>query len=69
MLTRAKSKLIIVGNPETLLKDQMWRKFINYCDKNDAFVGKHFKRKSMDRNDSLIQLTKSFKDLELVQKE
>ncbi|CAO1361286.1 unnamed protein product [Diamesa serratosioi] len=68
MLTRAKSMVIIVGNPETLQKDKMWRKFINYCENNNAFVGKPFKNKSKYTIDSVNQLTNTLKNLELVEK-
>lgn len=68
MLTRAKNKLIIVGNPETLLKDQMWKKFINYCDNNDALVGETFKGKSTKLSCPMKKLTKSIKDLKIVKK-
>ena len=47
MLTRAKSLLIIVGNPETLQKDSLWKKFINFCSQNNAFAGEPFKLKSL----------------------
>lgn len=68
MLTRAKNLLILVGNPETLLKDQMWRKFINYCEDNDAFVGVPFKNKSTDKSCPMKQLTGSMKVLKIVSK-
>lgn len=67
MLTRAKSKLIIVGNPETLIKDRMWKKFINYCENNDAFIGRRFKKKSKDKSNSLKKVTESLKVLGLVE--
>lgn len=69
MLTRAKSKLIIVGNPETLVKDRMWRKFINYCENNDAFVGRRFKKKSTDKSCSLKKLTERLNVLQLVEED
>lgn len=68
MLTRAKNKLIMVGNPQTLIKDQMWRKFINYCDTNNAFVGKLFKKKPMEVSYPMEHLSRSLKDLELFEK-
>lgn len=45
-LTRAKSLMILVCNPETLKKDEMWRSFIDYCNRNDAIVGHIFDVKS-----------------------
>jgi helicase MOV-10 len=37
-LTRAQSLLIIVGNPETLQKSQIWSDFISYCKENRALI-------------------------------
>ncbi|CRL05448.1 CLUMA_CG018163, isoform A [Clunio marinus] len=39
-LTRAKALLIVVGNPETLGKNEFWRKFIKLCRDQKATVGK-----------------------------
>lgn len=41
-LTRAKALLIVIGNGETLQKNKLWYKFINYCYQNDAMVGERF---------------------------
>lgn len=38
-LTRAKSLLIVMGNPETLYRNHYWREFIRYCSANKAIVG------------------------------
>ncbi|CAO1439308.1 unnamed protein product [Diamesa serratosioi] len=38
-LTRAKSLLIVMGNPETLYRNHYWREFIRYCSRNNAIVG------------------------------
>ena len=38
-LTRAKALLIVIGNYETLSKDKMWSKFLDYCQKHNAIVG------------------------------
>jgi helicase MOV-10 len=39
-LTRAKALLIVIGNPETLGKNQFWRGFIEMCCERQATVGK-----------------------------
>lgn len=41
-LTRAMCLMILVCNPVTLQKDEMWRSFIEYCDRNNAIVGHIF---------------------------
>lgn len=41
-LTRAKSLLIVVGNAETLQRNKLWYKFINFCHKHDSLVGEKF---------------------------
>uniref|UniRef100_A0A8C6KW45 RNA helicase n=1 Tax=Nothobranchius furzeri TaxID=105023 RepID=A0A8C6KW45_NOTFU len=38
-LTRAKSLLIVVGNPVILRKDPVWKKFITYCVDMKGYVG------------------------------
>ncbi|XP_007546936.1 putative helicase mov-10-B.1 isoform X1 [Poecilia formosa] len=42
-LTRAKSLLIVIGNPVILRKDPLWKKFINYCVEMNGYVGIDFK--------------------------
>uniref|UniRef100_A0A3Q1G8A4 RNA helicase n=1 Tax=Acanthochromis polyacanthus TaxID=80966 RepID=A0A3Q1G8A4_9TELE len=42
-VTRARSLLIIVGNPVILNKDPTWDKFISYCVKENAYTGFDFK--------------------------
>ncbi|KAM4741443.1 putative helicase mov-10-B.1 isoform 2-T3 [Anableps anableps] len=41
-LTRAKSLLIVIGNPVILRKDHLWKKFINYCVEMKGYVGTDF---------------------------
>ena len=41
-LTRAKALLIVIGNGETLQKNKLWYKFVNYCYQNNAVVGERF---------------------------
>lgn len=65
MLTRAKSLLIIVGNPETLQKDKLWRQFINFCSQNNAFAGEPFKQKTLTdvEEESVEKLTNALNQL------
>lgn len=57
--------LIIVGNPETLQKDSLWRKFINFCSQNNAFAGQPFKQKSLTdvEEESVEKLTNALNQL------
>uniref|UniRef100_A0AAX7V9Z3 RNA helicase n=1 Tax=Astatotilapia calliptera TaxID=8154 RepID=A0AAX7V9Z3_ASTCA len=41
-LTRARSLLIVVGNPVILKKDPTWEKFISYCVKEKGYTGFDF---------------------------
>ncbi|XP_037051434.1 putative helicase mov-10-B.1 [Bradysia coprophila] len=38
MITRAKSLLIVVGNPHLLSQDKNWSKFIHFCLRNGALI-------------------------------
>lgn len=38
ILTRAKSFEVLIGNHETLKKDQFWKAFIDYCIENRSAV-------------------------------
>lgn len=51
ILTRAQSLLIIVGNPETLQQDRLWKSFIHFCHINHVFVGEPFNLRSMADED------------------
>uniref|UniRef100_A0A3Q3VUE4 RNA helicase n=1 Tax=Mola mola TaxID=94237 RepID=A0A3Q3VUE4_MOLML len=42
-MTRAKSLLIVVGNPVILNKDPTWEKFISYCVKERSYTGFDFR--------------------------
>nr|CAD7600596.1 unnamed protein product [Timema genevievae] len=51
-MTRAKSLLIVVGNPNILQCDYYWHQLLNYCHKNDAYRGVKFplhKKSPVDR--------------------
>ncbi|XP_029007903.1 putative helicase mov-10-B.1 isoform X2 [Betta splendens] len=41
-MTRARSLLIVVGNPVMLNKDPTWKKFISYCVKEKGYTGFDF---------------------------
>ncbi|XP_076597717.1 putative helicase mov-10-B.2 [Chaetodon auriga] len=41
-VTRARSLLIVVGNPVILNKDPTWKKFINYCVEEKGYTGFDF---------------------------
>lgn len=41
-LTRARKKLIIIGNAKTLKREPIYRRLIEFCEKNDAYMIKHF---------------------------
>ncbi|KAH3800782.1 putative helicase mov-10-B.1 [Dreissena polymorpha] len=38
-VTRARSLLIVIGNPITLEQDRNWKAFIDHCDRNNAIIG------------------------------
>lgn len=40
-LTRAKSLLVVVGDPRTMLQDFVWRQFVLFCLRNGLFYGYH----------------------------
>ncbi|XP_019113691.2 putative helicase mov-10-B.1 [Larimichthys crocea] len=42
-MTRARSLLIVVGNPVILNKDPIWNKFISYCVQEKGYTGFNFK--------------------------
>ncbi|GAA6222732.1 putative helicase mov-10-B.1 [Lates japonicus] len=39
MMTRARSLLVVVGDPRVLKTDHIWNKFIHYCSKEGAYRG------------------------------
>lgn len=53
-VTRAKSLLIIVGNPHTLNKDTCWRSLLQFCIRKRAYKGVHFGG-GMEKIDDLEQ--------------
>lgn len=38
VITRAKSLLIVVGDYKTLMSDENWLRFVQYCAQNDAII-------------------------------
>ncbi|KAL3851912.1 hypothetical protein ACJMK2_015607 [Sinanodonta woodiana] len=40
-ITRAKALLVVVGNPDTLSQDPNWKKFIEYCHRNNSLIGEY----------------------------
>ncbi|KAG1686823.1 putative helicase mov-10-B.1 [Nymphon striatum] len=46
-ITRAQALLIIVGNPFILKKDFHWSQMINYCDKNNSYIGTSLKNEDI----------------------
>ncbi|XP_034539182.1 putative helicase mov-10-B.1 isoform X2 [Notolabrus celidotus] len=51
-LTRAKSLLIVVGNPVILNKDPFWKEFISYCVKEKGYDG--FNPEDAEGEDELV---------------
>ncbi|CAG9789159.1 unnamed protein product [Diatraea saccharalis] len=51
-LTRAKAKIIIVGNPACLTRDVKWRLYIDLCDENKCYLGK--KSQQLERNSTML---------------
>ncbi|XP_050354103.1 RNA helicase Mov10l1-like isoform X2 [Nymphalis io] len=51
-LTRAKAKLIIIGNPTCLTRDIKWRKYMDYCQKRNCYYGQE--NQQMERSSTLL---------------
>ncbi|KAI1280770.1 putative RNA helicase armi [Halotydeus destructor] len=50
--TRAKSLLIVIGDPFCLVNDVCWKTFIGYCMYHDAYEGIEFTQTDLHRQDS-----------------
>ncbi|RVE55283.1 hypothetical protein evm_000181, partial [Chilo suppressalis] len=51
-LTRAKAKIVIVGNPACLTRDIKWRRYIDLCDEYDCYLGKESQQ--LERNSKML---------------
>ncbi|XP_026315173.1 putative helicase mov-10-B.1 [Hyposmocoma kahamanoa] len=52
-LTRAKAKLIIIGNATCLVRDEKWRKYMNVCKEYDCYIGQETEQ--MPRTEALLK--------------
>ena len=48
-ITRAQALLIVIGDPEVLGKDELWRTFLNYAYKCGGWRGKTLRWKPEDK--------------------
>jgi hypothetical protein len=39
-ITRAQASFIVIGDPEVLAKDKLWRRFLNYIESRKGWTGK-----------------------------
>ncbi|XP_033119627.1 uncharacterized protein LOC117118976 isoform X3 [Anneissia japonica] len=62
-VTRAQGLLIIVGNPNVLVKDPKWLAMLTYCVRNNAYVGCELPDLDGQDEMELIRLEKSFYDM------
>ncbi|XP_033218429.1 putative helicase MOV-10 [Belonocnema kinseyi] len=60
-ITRAKSLLIVVGNPKFLQIDPCWSVFLEYCQKNGACLGKKFTLTELSEDEKLKMAGKKTK--------
>lgn len=69
ILTRAQSLLIVIGNPETLQQDSLWKTFIHFCYQNNAIVGEQFSMKSISSEDerAVAEMSAALKKLKVVE--
>ncbi|XP_045527912.1 putative helicase mov-10-B.1 [Pieris brassicae] len=51
-LTRAKAKLIIIGSPSCLTRDEKWRKYMDFCKEKDSYYG--LESQQIERSTSLL---------------
>ncbi|XP_034833904.1 putative helicase MOV-10 [Maniola hyperantus] len=51
-LTRAKAKLIIIGNPTCLTRDCKWRKYMDFARENNCYYGEETQQ--LERNSRLL---------------
>ncbi|XP_066500136.1 putative helicase mov-10-B.2 [Hoplias malabaricus] len=58
-MTRAKSLLIVVGNPILLSSDPTWARFIEYCTAEEGYTG--FNRAAVEGTEELIERLAAFR--------
>ncbi|TVK90475.1 putative RNA helicase SDE3 [Bagarius yarrelli] len=58
-MTRAKSLLIVVGNPIILSKNPTWQRFIQYCEQEQGYTG--FDYRDFDGEDDVVTRLASLK--------
>ncbi|XP_014371932.2 putative helicase mov-10-B.1 [Papilio machaon] len=51
-LTRAKAKLIIIGNPACLTRDVKWRKYMGFCNELNCYHGKE--NQQLERSSQML---------------
>ncbi|CAG4986430.1 unnamed protein product [Colias eurytheme] len=51
-LTRAKAKLIIIGNPTCLVRDFKWRKYMDFCKEKQCYFG--HETQQVERSSALL---------------
>ncbi|XP_018580188.1 putative helicase mov-10-B.1 [Anoplophora glabripennis] len=53
-LTRAMSKLIVIGCPHVLGTDDKWEQYICHCEELDSFCGAPYARRTQDVKDEIV---------------
>lgn len=52
-LTRAKAKLIIIGNATCLVRDEKWRKYMDVCKEYNCYLG--YENEQLSRTSALLK--------------
>lgn len=65
-LTRAMSKLIIIGCPHVLATDPKWLQYIELCEKYGTYFGAPLSRRD---NDTIRDITKRFGEVSFIDKQ
>lgn len=60
-LTRAMSKLIVIGCAQVLGTDKKWLKYINLCKQQEAFYGAPYEKRDKE---VMAEITKRFANIE-----
>lgn len=61
-ITRAMSKLIVVGNPVVLSTDKYWLEYIEFCEKNKTYFGPQYVKRT---DDTRKKIQKKFEKVEI----